>query len=100
LEWDGQNGSRGLGEFLITCITDAARLPAPHLFDKPRIFTLNDGTAVAHVLGLEDAVQQLKALEKPFLNWTGKAERLSFDVPTSTRSPIRCCAPTSIATNG
>ncbi len=32
--------------------------------------------------GLEDAVQQLKAIERPFLNWAGKAERLSFDVPT------------------
>jgi adenine-specific DNA-methyltransferase len=27
-------------------------------------------------------VEQLKAIEKPFLNWAGKAERLSFDVPT------------------
>ena len=29
----------------------------------------------------EDAAA-LKALTEPFLNWTGKAERLSFDVPT------------------
>src|SRR6185312_202269 len=29
-----------------------------------------------------DAVEQLKAIERPFLNWAGKAERLSFDVPT------------------
>jgi len=28
------------------------------------------------------AAAQLAALSKPFLNWTGKAERLSFDVPT------------------
>lgn len=32
--------------------------------------------------GLHDAVEQLKRLQKPFLDWTGKAERLSFDVPT------------------
>jgi hypothetical protein len=25
---------------------------------------------------------RLRALSRPFLNWTGKAERLSFDVPT------------------
>ena len=31
---------------------------------------------------LADAVEQLKRLERPFLNWAGKAERLSFDVPT------------------
>ena len=34
------------------------------------------------VRGLRDAVEHLKRLSKPFLNWTGKAERLSFDVPT------------------
>jgi len=27
-------------------------------------------------------VSKLKAMSKPFLNWAGKAERLSFDVPT------------------
>jgi adenine-specific DNA-methyltransferase len=27
-------------------------------------------------------VHELKAMSKPFLNWSGKAERLSFDVPT------------------
>ncbi len=31
---------------------------------------------------LNEAVRKLKALGKPFLNWAGKAERLSFDVPT------------------
>lgn len=30
----------------------------------------------------ETAVRQLIAISKPFLNWAGKAERLSFDVPT------------------
>ena len=30
----------------------------------------------------EEALRRLKALSKPFLNWAGKAERLSFDVPT------------------
>ena len=34
------------------------------------------------VAGLEDAVERLKALGKPFLDWAGKAERLAFDVPT------------------
>ena len=28
------------------------------------------------------SLNQLKSLSEPFLNWTGKAERLSFDVPT------------------
>ena len=30
----------------------------------------------------QEAVDQLKRLGRPFLNWAGKAERLSFDVPT------------------
>jgi len=28
------------------------------------------------------AAERLKRLSRPFLNWTGKAERLSFEVPT------------------
>lgn len=34
------------------------------------------------VRSLQDAIDQLKHLTKPFLNWAGKAERLSFEVPT------------------
>jgi adenine-specific DNA-methyltransferase len=34
------------------------------------------------VHGLEDAVEQLRAIERPFPGWVGKAEPLSFDVPT------------------
>jgi adenine-specific DNA-methyltransferase len=34
------------------------------------------------VSSLQVAVVQLKRLSGPFLNWTGKAERLSFDVPS------------------
>ncbi len=82
LEWDGQNGARDLADFLLSCIKDAARLPAPQVFDAPRELALNDGTTRATVRGLGDAVDQLAALGKPFLNWAGKAERLSFDVPT------------------
>ncbi len=37
---------------------------------------------MATVTGLLDAVAQLKAIGKPFLNWSGKAERTSFDVPS------------------
>jgi adenine-specific DNA-methyltransferase len=38
---------------------------------------------VIKALGLaEEALRKLKSLSKPFLIWAGKAERLSFDVPT------------------
>ena len=38
--------------------------------------------ATTHVIAAQKAVHELKAMSKPFLNWSGKAERLSFDVPT------------------
>ena len=82
LEWDGQNGARDFTEFLLGCIKEAAKLDSPHVFDSPRELKLNDGTIRATVRSLEDAVEQLAALGKPFLDWAGKAERLSFDVPT------------------
>jgi adenine-specific DNA-methyltransferase len=59
LDWDGQNPAREQGEALIRQVLEAEKL--------------------------EDAkmsAAKLKALSKPFLNWAGKAERLSFDVPT------------------
>ncbi len=59
LEWDGQNAAREEGEALIAQILKAK--------------TLEEAKAA----GLK-----LKAMSAPFLNWVGKAERLSFDVPT------------------
>jgi len=59
MEWDGQNPAREQGEALIAAILDAK--------------TLDEAKAAA---------AQLKGMSKPFLNWSGKAERLSFDVPT------------------
>jgi adenine-specific DNA-methyltransferase len=82
LEWDGQNGSRELGEWLLDAIGRASALKAPHDFAAPEEFKAPDGRVVVTMRGLRDAVDQLKRLSKPFLNWTGKAERLSFDVPT------------------
>lgn len=82
LDWDGQNPARDFGEWLIEMIEKAAALPAPHTFDKLQEFMNSAGHVISTVSGLHDAVEQLKRLQKPFLNWTGKAERLSFDVPT------------------
>ena len=36
LDWDGQNPTRELGEWLIAMIEKAAALPTPHTFDKPQ----------------------------------------------------------------
>jgi adenine-specific DNA-methyltransferase len=59
LDWDGKNPAREQGEALIQQ-TLAAK-------------TLEEAKAAA---------SKLKAMSTPFLNWAGKAERLSFDVPT------------------
>jgi adenine-specific DNA-methyltransferase len=82
LSWDGQNPAREVGEWLLRMISEAAALPAPHAFDQPRELRAADGTVLAAVGSLHDAVEQLRRLGRPFLDWTGKAERLSFDVPT------------------
>jgi adenine-specific DNA-methyltransferase len=82
LDWDAQNGARGLGEWLLALIEEAATLEPPHRFDIPREFRGADGRVELSVGSLQEAVAALKRLGKPFLNWTGKAERLSFDVPT------------------
>ncbi|HJT76750.1 MAG TPA: hypothetical protein VJ739_06070 [Gemmataceae bacterium] len=59
LEWDGQNPAREQAEALIRQVLDAA--------------SLEEAKAAA---------EQLRRMSGPFLNWAGKAERLSFDVPT------------------
>ena len=82
LEWDGQNPARDTGEWLLALIEQAAALPPPHEFDKPQELKRGDGQVVTTVRSLREAVDQLKRLGKPFLDWAGKAERLSFDVPT------------------
>jgi adenine-specific DNA-methyltransferase len=85
LNWDGQNPAREHGEWLIACIEEAARLRdanPPFTFQEPRQFTGADGRILATVHGLADATEQLKRLSRPFLDWSGKAERLSFEVPT------------------
>lgn len=82
LDWDGKNAARSLGEWLIAMIEEASRLVPPQTFSEPKQLKNSDGAVVATVTGLHDAIEQLKRVERPFLDWAGKAERLSFDVPT------------------
>ena len=81
MEWDSQNSIRDLGEWLIVRIEELSLLP-DQKYDKPLEFTDSHCKVIASVRTLQEAVQHLKSISKPFLNWTGKAERLSFDVPT------------------
>src|SRR3989337_1351253 len=52
LDWDGGNAARETGEAFIRQITDAENIEEA-----------------------KTAAERLKALSRPFLNWTGKAER-------------------------
>lgn len=76
MQWDEKNPARELGEWLLAQIEEASRLDPPHQFSSPREF------GEIKIYGLTDAVRELRALSKPFLNWAGKAERTSFQVPT------------------
>ncbi|MCW5662918.1 MAG: site-specific DNA-methyltransferase [Piscinibacter sp.] len=73
MQWDGGNPARERGEALIAAIEAAAQrlAMATEPADRER--------AQAE---LREATAALKALSRPFLEWAGKAERLSFEVPT------------------
>jgi adenine-specific DNA-methyltransferase len=80
LDWDTAP-SRDIAAWLLTAIEDAAALP-DQIFPAARELRGADGMVLLRVGGLQDALAALKRMQAPFLNWTGKAERLSFDVPT------------------
>lgn len=100
LDWDGQNPEREQGEALIAELemrirglrAALAQEVSPSPQPSPRKKTIpsplmeegeGGGEETRRLLDeAEEALRKLKALSKPFLNWAGKAERLSFDVPT------------------
>jgi tetratricopeptide (TPR) repeat protein len=77
LEWDGQSLARERGEARIAKAEAELAEARKKLNGKPET-----KDAAGHVIAAQEAVSDLKAMSKPFLNWAGKAERLSFDVPT------------------
>ena len=81
LAWDGGNAARELGEWLIGLIASA---DLTGLGDLSGLHEFRDahGEVVARVRTVQEAAELLAAIARPFLNWAGKAERLSFDVPT------------------
>ncbi len=80
LDWD-TNPARETAAFLLSAIEDAAALSS-QTFPSPRELRGADGTVLLRITGFQDALAALKRMQAPFLNWTGKAERPSFDVPT------------------
>ena len=85
LEWDGNNPAREKGEQVIKEIGNGLK-KIGEAFEKEALQTLDGDSAKNPVRKAiqqtQQSLEKLKALGKPFLNWSGKAERLSFDVPT------------------
>ena len=81
LEYDGKNPAREQGEAVIAEIgrrlTQINADLQEHAGDEK--YPANLRASAAKCLEL---LGNLKAISRPFLNWAGKAERLSFDVPT------------------
>lgn len=78
LNWDGQNPAREQAEALLAEILET------HLASIETAETAEAAKAAAKsVVGrMKIAAEKLRRLGQPFLDWAGKAERLSFDVPT------------------
>jgi adenine-specific DNA-methyltransferase len=80
LEWDGQNPAREEGERMIARIAQCGLRIAELAAQAP------DEARDAEIKSLQSEIRNLQSaierLARPFLNWAGKAERVSFDVPT------------------
>jgi adenine-specific DNA-methyltransferase len=77
LSWD-ENRDRELAEWLLGLIERAAVEGEKKVFDAPQEWK---GGGVG-VDSTRAAIDLLKKLTKPFLNWAGKAERHQISVPT------------------
>jgi adenine-specific DNA-methyltransferase len=81
LDWDGQNRAREQGQAAIEEISHGLTQISADI--KAGRVKIEKGSVAAQGLArAREAAERLKSLSKPFLNWAGKAERLSFDVPT------------------
>ena len=84
LDWDGQNPAREKGEARIAALArHIARLS--EILDCPAADPISeeDRTSARDELAkAQQELAKLQALSTPFLNWAGKSERLSFEVPT------------------
>ena len=85
LDWDAQNPAREQGEALIAQLErhiEELRTSLPSPSGRGQGEGGGKGEVAKALNQAEETLRQLKALSEPFLNWAGKAERLSFDVPT------------------
>lgn len=75
--WD-ENGERSFAEWLVNLVTEAAEKGEEVVFATPQVW---QGTQ-EKFYSLSQCAARLKSLTKPFLNWSGKAERQQISVPT------------------
>ena len=84
LDWDGQNTAREEAEARIAALQDRIE-ELSAIVDPGAAETISEARLTAarkQLAAAREDAAALKALTEPFLNWAGKAERLSFDVPT------------------
>src|SRR6266508_3957445 len=92
LQWDGQNAAREEAEQRIATAIEQLSQVRKKISeaDIEKIVADNPSLAREAVLRIvaenlddaDEALRELRAMSGPFLNWAGKAERLSFEVPT------------------
>jgi len=80
-DWDGQNPAREQGEAILAELARQLAEIRIAIEDPALEPTLRDRLSAA-AANCVAQIDRLKAMSRPFLNWAGKAERLSFDVPT------------------
>lgn len=77
LSWD-ESAERAFAEWLLALVADAAEKGESAVFAAPQVWAGNGESFGS----LSQCVARLRSLTKPFLNWTGKAERHQVTVPT------------------
>lgn len=77
LVWD-ENSERDMAEWLLGLVEKAADKGEQVVFSQPQVWL---GTG-ERFHSLAECIGRLRSLTKPFLNWTGKAERHQISVPT------------------
>ena len=92
LQWDELNPAREEGEQKLATAIDQLAVIRKKISeaDVEKLVAENSGLPREALLKLvggdldeaQEALRELKAMSGPFLNWAGKAERLSFEVPT------------------
>ena len=73
LDWDGKNPAREQGEAQMADAESQLKELHQELSPKPDVWK----EVAAHVGKAQESVWKLKAISKPFLNWAGKAQRIT-----------------------